>query len=95
MNTPTMQAEQLARALAKYIAERPLQADSRIHWPSFLYCFADAFAQASEQDWLFVLAAFEREGWLTQDYGGQRITQKASRLARLGKLPSMSETHAD
>lgn len=94
MVTPTKQAEQLARALAQYIAERPLQANSQVHWSSFFYCFADAIWQASEQDWSFVLAAFEREGWLTQDLGGQRITQKASRLARLGKLPSMREPHA-
>lgn len=71
MKTSFTKAEELARALARYIAERPRQADSLIHWPSFAHCF-DAFAGASEQEVLDVLLAFE---WVfrpivTVDSGG-------------------------
>lgn len=84
-------AEELARALARYIAERPRQADSLIHWPSFAHCF-DAFAGASEQDVVNVLLAFEQAGWLTVDTAGHRITQQATRLARCGQVPPLQST---
>jgi uncharacterized ParB-like nuclease family protein len=66
MKTSCTKAEELARGLARYISERPRQADSLIHWPSFAHCF-DAFAAASEQEVLDVLLAFEQAGWLNLD----------------------------
>lgn len=88
MKTSFTKAEELARALARYIADRPRQADSLTHWPSFAHCF-DAFAGASEQDVLNVLLAFEQAGWLTVDSAGHRITQQATRLARCGQVPPL------
>ncbi len=81
-------AEELARALARYIAERPHQADSLIHWPSVAHCF-DAFARTSEQDVHDVLLAFAQAGWLTVDSAGHRITQQATRLAPSGQVPTL------
>ncbi|MBT9610813.1 MAG: hypothetical protein IV110_12325 [Aquabacterium sp.] len=81
-------AEELARALARYIAERPRQADSLIHWPSFAHCF-EAFELASEQDVQDVLLAFEQAGWLTVDTAGHRITPQATRLAQSGQVPQL------
>jgi hypothetical protein len=89
MKTAFTPAEKLARSLARYIAERPSQADSLIHWPSFAHCFADAFAGAAEQDIRDVLTAFEHAGWLTADSAGHRITQEAMLLARSGRLPPL------
>jgi hypothetical protein len=88
MKTSFTQAKELARALARYIAERPRQADSLIHWPSFAHCF-EAFALASEQDVHDVLLAFEQAGWLTVDSAGHRITQQATRLAQSGQVPPL------
>ena len=87
MKTSSTPAEELARSLARYIAQRPLQANHLIHLPSFAHCFADAFAGASEQDIHDVLNAFEQAGWLTADSAGHRITQQAMLLARSGHLP--------
>ncbi len=81
-------AEELARALARYIAERPRQADSLIHWPSFAHGF-EAFALASEQDVHDVLLAFEQAGWLTVGSAGHRITQRATQLAQSGQVPPL------
>lgn len=88
MKTSCTKAEELARALARYISERPRQADSLIHWPSFAHCF-DAFALASEQEVLDMLLAFEQAGWLTVDSAGHRITQQAMRLAQSGHVPPL------
>jgi hypothetical protein len=88
MKTSITKAEELARALSRYIADRPSQADSLIHWPSFAHCF-DAFALASEQEVLNVLLAFEQAGWLTADSAGHRITHQAIRLAQSGHVPPL------
>jgi hypothetical protein len=70
MKTPLTNTCDLQRALAQYIAQRPSQADSLVHLPSFFHCFADAIAGTSEQELRDVFDAFVRDGWLTADTAG-------------------------
>ena len=87
MKTPLTNPCELQRALAQYIAQRPRQADSLVHLPSFFHCFADAIAGTSEQELRDVFDAFVRDGWLTADAAGYRITPEGSHWARSGHLP--------
>lgn len=87
MKTPLTNPGDLQRALARYIAQRPRQADSLVHLPSFFHCFADTFAGTSEQELREVFDAFVRDGWLTADPAGYRITPEGSQWARSGHLP--------
>lgn len=87
MKTPLTNTCDLQRALAQHIAQRPHQADSLVHLPSFFHCFADAFAGTSEQELRDVFDVFVRDGWLTADVAGYRITPEGSHWARSGHLP--------
>lgn len=89
MKTPFAKTDELQRALAQYIAQRPRQADSRVHLPSFYHCFADALAGASEQELLDVFDAFVQVGWLTADSTGFCITPEGSHWSRTGHLPPL------
>ncbi len=92
MKTPLTNACDLQRALAQYIAQRPRQADSLVHLPSFFHCFADTFAGTSEQELRDVFDAFVRDGWLTADTAGYRITPEGCHWARSGHLPPIRRT---
>lgn len=87
MKTPLTNPCDLQRALAQYIAQRPRQADSLVHLPSFFHCFSDAVTGTSEQELREVFDAFVRDGWLTADAAGYRITPEGSHWARSGHLP--------
>lgn len=89
MKTQFSKTYELPRALAQYIAQRPRQADNRVHLHSFYHCFADALAGTSEQDLLDVFGAFVHDGWLTADSTGFCITPEGSHWGRTGHLPPL------
>jgi hypothetical protein len=82
-----VQTSPLHAAVARYIGERPAQADSSFHLPSFAHCFVDAFTGASEQELVNVFATFVRAGWLIEEPCGYCITPKARYEARRGWMP--------
>lgn len=87
MKSHPMKTNDLQQALALYIARRPCDAGRLVHLASFAHSAPGAFAAASEHDLLEAFDTFVRDGWLTDEAPGYRITAKGQRLASAGRLP--------